>query len=494
MHPRPQMNGMAQRGQMPFRGRPGQQQQRPAFTPPKQNMAQQRGRSPGNRGRGQPFRGGSASPHRGGMPKNTGNTATPAQQQRAPNQVPQQKQVNGAPKPNQQAVRHPVPQQQGNKPPQQQHAQSKRPSNDVGSGVRQEKKTKLFSEPSAERGPTVLPKSSGFSRMYIGNLPSGITEAEVRELFKDFCRGEKVDLFLDTNKWFGFIKLPHREDALAAKAKLDNTLVKGRPIRIRFSKHAGGVSVKNLGSFVSNEMLHRAFREFGELEKAVVLTDEKGKPQGEGRVYFSSKHRAQQAITKVNDGIFFLGASPRPIVCEELHVFDDEDGLPEDAMKSKRFYLSETEKSPRFAERGSPEFHVGAKWRELYECYRREKEQLDLKFDEECQKMEREMERMEEEMRLFHIRQNMERQRQEMEYLEQRIGRRYGGEPPRASNERGYDDRALPPPDARIHYTRPEEEARRGPAPPPALLRNDGRPQTPPHLVQQQQQQQQHRR
>jgi RNA recognition motif-containing protein len=119
---------------------------------------------------------------------------------------------------------------------------------------------------------------------------------------------------------------------------------------VRFAAHSAGIKVKNLGQNVSNELLHRAFERFGEIDKAVVVVDDKGRPCGEGIVYFSRKPAAMQALHRVNEGIFLLGQyveiyfspwrsyrlnfffsrrSPRPVVLELLEEKDVEDGMPE---------------------------------------------------------------------------------------------------------------------------------------------------------------------
>lgn len=272
--------------------------------------------------------------------------------------------------------------------------------------------------------PTKERKFSNFSRLYIGNLPRGTTEQEIRDLFKEFCGDEKLEVFLDASKGFGFVKLPHRHQALAAKEKLDNTVVKHRHIRVRFGKHSGALVVKNLGPLVSNEMLHRAFREFGELEKAVVLTDEMNRSTGEGKIYFIHKHRAIEAMRRVNEGVFCLGSSPRPIICEEMRHFDEEDGLIEATIHRSQVFHRETKTSPRFAVPGTPEYLVGARWKTMYLNYQKEKEDLIKNFEQNCMIMEEQLEKTLEEMKVVRMREDIERQRKEMMLLDERLCQR----------------------------------------------------------------------
>lgn len=54
--------------------------------------------------------------------------------------------------------------------------------------------------------------------------------------------------------------------------------------------------MSNLHSLVSNDLLELAFGTFGEVESAVVVTDERGKSKGYGIVEFAKKMQAQTAI------------------------------------------------------------------------------------------------------------------------------------------------------------------------------------------------------
>lgn len=83
---------------------------------------------------------------------------------------------------------------------------------------------------------------------------------------------------------------------------------KGRALKVRFAPSSATVKVKNLTPWVSNELLERAFSVFGEIERAVVIVDERGKSTGEGIVEFARKPCAQQAIRKCTDGCYFLTA------------------------------------------------------------------------------------------------------------------------------------------------------------------------------------------
>lgn len=94
--------------------------------------------------------------------------------------------------------------------------------------------------------------------------------------------------------------------AEVAKAELDDIPMKGRPLRVRFATHSAALSVRNLSPFVSNELLEEAFSQFGLVERAIVIVDDRGRSSGKGIVEFSSKPAARKAMDRISDGVFLL--------------------------------------------------------------------------------------------------------------------------------------------------------------------------------------------
>lgn len=76
-------------------------------------------------------------------------------------------------------------------------------------------------------------------------------------------------------------------------------------------------------------MLYLTFSQFGEVERAVHIVDEKGKPTGEGIVEFERKNAAQEALSAIRDRVFLMTANSRPLMAELLEPRDEEDGLAE---------------------------------------------------------------------------------------------------------------------------------------------------------------------
>jgi len=264
---------------------------------------------------------------------------------------------------------------------------------------------------------TVEKKFTGRSRLFIGNITNETTEENMRELFKPF--GELSEVYINTQRGFGFVRLDTRANAEAAKNSLDGKEKNGRFLRVRFASHGAALKVKHLPPFVSNELLEQAFAQFGTVERAIVIVDDRGKATCEGIVEFARKPGAQAALSKINNGVFLLGSSPRPVLVEPLEQKDEEDGLPEKFLSKNQQYLSEREQQPRFAKPGSFEFDYAQKWRELYRMEEEQKEQLQRQMEEAQQKLEMEMVGAQLEHQANLLRQDYLRKQEELKRMEE---------------------------------------------------------------------------
>ena len=174
---------------------------------------------------------------------------------------------------------------------------------------------------------------SGRSRLYIGNISPGVTEDSLKEEIAKF--GEVGEMFYNQEKHFAFLRMDYRENAEKAKRELDGKMNNGRAMKVRFAPHQGALKVKNLGPWVSNELLHRAFSVFGDLERACVMVDDRGRSKGEGIVEYERKPSAMDALRRCSEGAFFLTASLRPVIVELIEECDDEDGLMEKMLPKR---------------------------------------------------------------------------------------------------------------------------------------------------------------
>ena len=89
-------------------------------------------------------------------------------------------------------------------------------------------------------------------RIYIGNLPSSISEKEVQQVFETFGPVQSVDLVKDkrTGKsWgYGFVSMVHNNEARRAIETVNNQEYWGRIVRVEQSRrrpvvHFGNISM-----------------------------------------------------------------------------------------------------------------------------------------------------------------------------------------------------------------------------------------------------------
>jgi len=282
-------------------------------------------------------------------------------------------------------------------------------------------------------------KFTGRCRLFVGNLTPDTTEDEFKKLFEPY--GEISEVYVNTGRGFGFIRLDYRHNAEAAKAALDGLQRKGRVLRIRFATHAAALRVKNLHPHVSNELLEQSFAQFGELERCIVIVDDRGKSTGEGIVEFVRKPGANSALRRITEGVFLMGADPKPIAVEPLEQKDEEDGMPEKFLTKTEHYKKEREKEPRFAPPGTFEYEFGMRWKQLEELEKQRIEQVKKDTEEGRLKLEDEMQNALYEYQAEQIRQDLLRQQEELRRLEElrnadRIRRQEQMEIRRQENER----------------------------------------------------------
>ncbi len=76
--------------------------------------------------------------------------------------------------------------------------------------------------------------------IYVGNLAYGVTQDDLREAFAAFGQVESANLITDKftgdSKGFGFVEMPNNSEADAAIKGLNETPLKGRPLRVNQAK------------------------------------------------------------------------------------------------------------------------------------------------------------------------------------------------------------------------------------------------------------------
>ncbi|XP_048885043.1 non-POU domain-containing octamer-binding protein-like [Brienomyrus brachyistius] len=256
------------------------------------------------------------------------------------------------------------------------------------------------------------------SRLYVGNLPMGVTEQEVEKLFSKY--GKPAEIFINKERGFGFVRLETRTLAEIAKAELDDTNFKGRQLRVRFATQGAALTVKNLPQFISNELLEEAFSIFGQVERAIVIVDDRGRPTGKGIVEFTSKAPARKALDRCAEGAFLLTASPRPITVEPMEQFDEDEGLPEKIINKNQQFHKEREQPPRFAQPGSFEYDFALRWKALLDMEKQQHAQVDRNIREAREKLEAEMTGAQHEHQVMLMRQDLLRRQEELRRMEEK--------------------------------------------------------------------------
>jgi len=79
--------------------------------------------------------------------------------------------------------------------------------------------------------------------IYVGNLSYAVTQDELRDAFAVYGAVDSANLITDKftgeSKGFGFVEMPNNAEADAAIKALNETPLKGRPLRVNQAKPRG---------------------------------------------------------------------------------------------------------------------------------------------------------------------------------------------------------------------------------------------------------------
>ncbi|XP_066915220.1 non-POU domain-containing octamer-binding protein-like [Clytia hemisphaerica] len=262
-------------------------------------------------------------------------------------------------------------------------------------------------------------KFSNKCRLFVANLNTNMTEDEVKGLFTPF--GELSEIFFNKEKGFGFVRLDYRINAEDAKRALDKKLVKGRNIQVRYATHASSIELHGLDEYTSNELINDAMSQFGKVEKANIICDERGKSRGYAIVEFEWKKSAQKVLDRFKNELFVLGRLPKPVFAKPLLYQDDEGGITEESLQRFPNYHAEREFQPRFVSADSFEYQMACKWRDLNLEEQEKKAQLDQELQNARYNVQMEMESLKEERDAMKMREELARRQEELRMLEEDI-------------------------------------------------------------------------
>jgi proline- and glutamine-rich splicing factor len=98
--------------------------------------------------------------------------------------------------------------------------------------------------------------------------------------------------------------------------ELDGTELLGRQIRVRPAYMNTALKVLDVPAECGNRMLMKAFSLFGDVERAIVATDEKGNSLGWGLVEFARKGGVTRALNECRERPFLIGKDAVPVRVE----------------------------------------------------------------------------------------------------------------------------------------------------------------------------------
>ncbi|KAJ3693163.1 hypothetical protein LUZ60_008643 [Juncus effusus] len=173
---------------------------------------------------------------------------------------------------------------------------------------------------------TVVAIAEAKRRLYVGNIPRDVTNAQLEKIFAEHGAVEKAEVMYDKysgrSRRFGFVTMTTITDVNSAIEKLNETEIGGRKIKVNvtekplqpvdltliqaedsgFVDSPYKVYVGNLAKTVTTEMLKKFFSEKGKVLGAKVsMVPGSSKSSGFGFVTFSSEEEVQTAIESFNN-------------------------------------------------------------------------------------------------------------------------------------------------------------------------------------------------
>ncbi|KAB1224793.1 30S ribosomal protein 2, chloroplastic [Morella rubra] len=172
------------------------------------------------------------------------------------------------------------------------------------------------------------PSSEAARRLYVGNIPRTVDNAELTRIVEEHGAIEKAEVMYDKysgrSRRFAFVTMKTVEDANAVVEKLNGTEIGGREIKVnitekpmqtvdfslqteeyQFVDGPHKVYVGNLAKTVTSDMLTNFFSEKGKVLSAKVSrVPGTSKSSGFGFVAFSSEEDVEAAIQSLNNAPF----------------------------------------------------------------------------------------------------------------------------------------------------------------------------------------------
>ena len=157
---------------------------------------------------------------------------------------------------------------------------------------------------------------TGNHKIFVGNLPPNTDQKTLSQALISRLPGVGVKECWVSPGNYGFMLLDTRYNVIRTCQELDGNELLGRQIRVRPAYKNTAVKVLDIPHECGNRMLMKAFSIFGEVERAIVATDEKGNSLGWGLVEFARKPAMSKALVECKERPFLIGRDAVPVRVE----------------------------------------------------------------------------------------------------------------------------------------------------------------------------------
>eukprot|EP00127_Corallochytrium_limacisporum_P004231 Clim_evm176s157 gene=Clim_evmTU176s157 len=246
-----------------------------------------------------------------------------------------------------------------------------------------------------QQAPSTETKFNGLAKIFVGNIGSTASEQELRMACTQY--GEVGDIYIkhSSSRAWAIVQMDYTRNARNAIEDLNGIVIGGQPVLVRPCAHRYSLWVGNIGTGVSNEILYQAFSKFGDVERAVVASSERGEPLGWGFVYFARKPAYDRAIEVCKSKPFMINSLPIPVKIEPALQPETLMGVPHHIMKTGVHTLHQKLKYPAHSvddltDQGQIE--IALEWFELLKEEEEEKAKLKEKFGKKKDALTKKME------------------------------------------------------------------------------------------------------